>query len=243
MNLYCLVHDSLSHFGADKSYTSLYDAYYWPNMWTKLEKSYIPSCNDCQWNKLRTKPPGPLHLLPIPDECGDSVALNFIGPLPLDHGYDCILLTTYHLGSSIHIIPTHCDSTAEDIALLVFDHWCCENGLLLDWVSDRDKLFMSWLWKTPTKLTGIQLKMLSTYHPLTDGTSERTNKMINQSIHFHGKQNQEEWVCALPHIWFCMMSTINTSTGYSGFQLHLEHSPHLIPPIILASLPAELQCL
>ena len=73
-----------------------------------------------------------------------------------------------------------------------------------------------------------------------DGASERTNKTINQSIHFHVEQNQKGWVCALPHILFYMMNTINASTGYSGFQLHLGHSPHLIPPIIPISLPAEL---
>ena len=182
-NLYHLVHDSLGHFGADKSYASLHDAYYWPNMWTDLENSYVPSFNDCQRNKSRTtKPPGPLHPLPIPDECGDSVTLDFIGPLPLDCRYDCILPMIDCLGSNIHIIPTCCDSTAEDIAFLVFDHWYCKNGLLLDWVSNRDKLFMSWLWKTLAKLTGVQLKMLSSYHPQMDSTSERTNKTINQSI-------------------------------------------------------------
>jgi hypothetical protein len=29
--LFCLVHDMLGHFGADKLYASLQDAYYWPN--------------------------------------------------------------------------------------------------------------------------------------------------------------------------------------------------------------------
>lgn len=155
-------------------------------MWTDLEKSYVPLCNNCQRNKSRTmKPHGPLHPLPIPDKCGDSIALEFIGPFPFDHGCDCILSMTDHLGSNIHIIPTHCNSTAEDITLLVFDHWYCENGLPLNWVSNRDKLFMLWLCKTLGKLTGIQLKMSSAYHPQTDGASERTNKTINQSIHFH----------------------------------------------------------
>lgn len=30
--LFCLAHDTLGHFGADKLYASLWDAYYWPNM-------------------------------------------------------------------------------------------------------------------------------------------------------------------------------------------------------------------
>ena len=31
-NSFHLTHDTLGHFGADKVYTALWDAYYWPNM-------------------------------------------------------------------------------------------------------------------------------------------------------------------------------------------------------------------
>ena len=45
---------------------------------------------------------------------------------------------TDRLGSDVHIIPTTMKAIAEDTALLVFNHWYCENGLPLDFVSDRD---------------------------------------------------------------------------------------------------------
>ena len=68
-NLFQLAHNTLRHFGMDKSYMVLRDSYYWPNMRTDLEKSYIPSCKACQCNKSwTTKAPGPLHPLPVPDE-------------------------------------------------------------------------------------------------------------------------------------------------------------------------------
>ena len=240
-NLFRLAHDTLGHFGADKSYANLRDAYYWPNMRTDLEKSYIPSCSDCQCNKSHTtKPPGPLHPLPIPDKHGDSVALDFVGPLPEDDSYNCILTMTNHLGSDYRLIPTRTDTTAKDIAVLVFDNWYCENVLPSDFVSDWDKLFISRFWKALTRLTGVQLKMSSTYHLQTSGSSERTNKTINQAIRFHVNRNQKGWVRALPRIYFCMMNTINSSTGYSGFQLHLGRSPHVIPPIVPTSLPDNL---
>jgi hypothetical protein len=44
-DLFRLAHDVLGHFGADKSYATLRDAYYWPNMRKDLEKAYIPSCH------------------------------------------------------------------------------------------------------------------------------------------------------------------------------------------------------
>ena len=67
--LFRLAHDTLGHFGADKLYASLRDVYYWPNMRWDLEQAYIPSCAECLRNKSRTtKPSGPLHPLPVPDQ-------------------------------------------------------------------------------------------------------------------------------------------------------------------------------
>ena len=81
-------------------------------------------------------PPGPLHPLPIPDKHGDSVALDFVGPLPEDDGYNCILTMTDHLGSDYRLILTRTDTTAKDVAVLVFNNWYCKNGLPSDFVSD-----------------------------------------------------------------------------------------------------------
>jgi hypothetical protein len=176
-NLFRLAHDTAGHFGADKSYTMLRSCYYWPNMHRDLEKAYIP---DCQRNKSRTtRPVGPLHPLPILENRGDSVAMDFIGPLPLDEGYDCILTMTDRLNSDVRIIPTRINITAEELAVLFFNHWYCENGLPLEIISDCDKLFVSTFWTALHNLTGISLKLSMAFHPQTDGVSERFNKTIN----------------------------------------------------------------
>jgi hypothetical protein len=224
--LFRLAHDTLGHFGADKSYASLRDAYYWPNMCRDLEKAYIPSCPDCLRNKSCTsRPPGPLHPFPVPDGRGQSIAMDFVRPLPPDDGFNCLLMITNHMGSDIRIVPTQTSITAQDLALVFFNHWYCENGLPMDIVCNRDKLFVSHFWKTLMKLTGVKLKMSTTFHPKTDGASERSNKTINQMLHYHVRRNQKGWVAALPCICFQIMNTVNASTGFSGFQLHLGHSP------------------
>lgn len=95
-------HDLLGHFGSDKSYASLQDSYYWPNMCQDLENAYIPTCIECQQNKgLMSKLKGPLHPLAVPDVHGDSVCLDFMGPLPEDEGFNCILTMTDCLGSDM----------------------------------------------------------------------------------------------------------------------------------------------
>ena len=163
-----------------------------------LKHSYIPWCTECLWNKSATKKPaGPLHPLPIPDGCGDSVAMDFIRPLPVDNGFDCILTMTDRLGSDVWIIPTWTDITAKDLATLFFSHWYCKNGLPKDIVSDHNKLFISNFWWTLLKLTGVKLKLSSTYHPGTNRSSEHMNKTINQCICYHVCCNKKGWVQAL----------------------------------------------
>ena len=137
------------------------------------------------------------------------------------------------LSSDIRIVPTHMNISAERFAAQFFDLWYCENGLPLNIVSDRDKLFVSKFWKALTRLTGIKLKMSSTYHPETDGCSECSNKTMIQCLRYLVKCNQTGWVKALPLVRFNIMNTVNSFTGFLPFQLRMGRSPRLIPPLIL----------
>ncbi|OJT13242.1 Transposon Tf2-12 polyprotein [Trametes pubescens] len=230
--IFRLAHDSLGHFGFDKSYEAIRADYFWPKMRTELESLYIPSCDACQCNKGNTrKPAGPLHPLPVPDGRCDSVAIDFIGALPDDGGFNCIATMTDCLGSELRFVPCRTDISAEDFAGIFFQHWYCENGLPLNIVSDRDKLFVSRFWKALHKLMGVKLNMSTAFHPETDGSSERSNKTVVQMLRYHVARNQSSWVRALPLIRFQLMSTVNASTGYTPFHLRHGRSPRVVPPI------------
>lgn len=235
-SLFHLAHDVLGHFGFSKLYGSLQKSFYWPNMQWDLEHAYVPACADCQCNKLTTKKPmGPLHPLPIPDQCGDSVAMDFIGWLLEDEGFNCIVCFTDRLNSNVQIIPTHMDISVEDLAVILFDEWYCENGLLLEIISDSDKLFLSKFWQMLHKLTGVKLKMSTVYHPQSDGASKHSNKTINQCLQYHVEWNQTGWHQALPCVHFDIMNSINASTGFSPFQLHMGRNPRIILPLVFSS--------
>lgn len=231
-SLFQLAHDSLGHFGAAKSYAALRESFYWPNMCRDLEESYIPGCVECCRNKSPTqKLVGPLHSLNVPDGRFKAVALDFVGPLPDDEGFNYLLTITDRLGADIWLIPCNTDLSAERAAVLFFNNWYCENGLLREIISDRDKLFVSRFWSALHKLTGVKLKLSSSFHPQTDGSNERTNKTVIQALRYFVDCNQKGWVKALPHIRFCYMNTVNASTGFSPFQLHLGYSPRTVPAL------------
>jgi len=142
-HLFQLAHNNLGHFRMEKSYANLWDDYYWPNMRRDLAEGYVPGCIDCQRNKGSTKPPGLLHPLPMPDAWFDSAAIDFIGLLPKDEGFDAVVTMTDRLGADIQIIPCNTTTTAKEFAFLFFDRWYCENGCPLKIISDQDKVFVS----------------------------------------------------------------------------------------------------
>ncbi|EEB97857.1 hypothetical protein MPER_02734 [Moniliophthora perniciosa FA553] len=94
-DLFHLAHDVFDHAGPDKAYETLCDSFYWPNMRCDLQRYYIPGCEACARNKSSTsKPFGPAHPLPVPDDRCSSVAMDFVGPLPDENGYNCLLTMT-----------------------------------------------------------------------------------------------------------------------------------------------------
>ena len=231
--IFAMAHDALRHFGFSKTYQSIRDSYFWPNMRTDLEEGCIPSCMDCQRNKsATTKPHSPLHPLPVPDKRCDSIVMDFVGPLPTNDGFDYLLTITDRLGSDLRFMPTTKNVTAEQLAVLFFDIWYCENRLLKEIICDRDKLFISKFWKHLMLLTSIKTKMSTMYHPQTDGVSKRTNKTVEQCLRFHVKRNQKGWRHALPRVHFQMMNTINKSTKLTPFQFRFGKSPCILPALV-----------
>ncbi|KAJ3576874.1 hypothetical protein NP233_g105 [Leucocoprinus birnbaumii] len=237
--LFFLAHDQLGHLGFDKSYANLRDSFFWPNMRSELERAYIPGCEQCQRNKSTThRRPGPLHPLPVPDSRFASVAIDFVSPLPLNSGFNYLATITDCLGTDVKLVLCRDDMSAEDFAQLFLDHWYCNNGCPAEVVSDRDRLFTSRFWDTFTSLLNIKRLMSTSFHPETDGASERTNKTVVQCLHFFIERNQSGWVRALPRVRFNIMNSVNASTGLSGFQLKTGHAPRLLP--LNVTLPVSL---
>jgi hypothetical protein len=172
-NLFHLAYDHLGHFGEEKTYTSLRNKFYWPKMRQDLLHTYVPACSECQCNKSHTKKMlGPLHPLPIPDKCFNSIAINFVSPLPLDGGFNQIVTMIDRLGANVQLAACTTKTTAEEFTNIFFNTWYCENSCPLQIISDRDKLFILRFWKALMKLMDIKHKLSTAYHPETDGTSE-----------------------------------------------------------------------
>ncbi|VDC02328.1 unnamed protein product [Peniophora sp. CBMAI 1063] len=176
-------------------------------MCSDLECSYLLSCNACQRNKSpTTKPVGPLHPHSVPDTCGNSVTIDFNGPLsPFGpENYDFLMTMTNRASCNIHAVPYHKTLTTKGAVHLFFQDWYCENGLPLKIISDHDTRFDNQLWCTFHKLTGITLVMSSSFHTQTNGASEQMNKTLIPAVRHHVDHLQDGWADALPAVRFAI---------------------------------------
>jgi hypothetical protein len=120
--------------------------------------------------------------MPIPTKPWKSIGMDFLGPYPEVRGYDYILVVICRMTNMVHLIPTRMDATARDIAELYVKEVVRLHGLPESIVSDRDAKFMSIFWTELSKMLGQRLLMSSSYHPQTDGSSERAIQTMSQAM-------------------------------------------------------------
>ncbi|SCV70639.1 BQ2448_3401 [Microbotryum intermedium] len=111
-----------------------------------------------------------------------DIAINFVGPLPTNKGFDRVLTITNRLSGYVRLLPARKADTAADVAAHFHEGWHHLFGLPQSIVSDCDKLFTSKFWVALHKRLNVKLQLSSAFHPKTDGHSEKTNKTAFQIL-------------------------------------------------------------
>lgn len=140
-----------------------------------------------------------------------------------------ILVAIDHLTSMVHLAPTKQTYRAKDVAEVMFNLVYKHHGMPSNIVSDRDTLFTSTFWQRLHQLTGVELRMSTSFHPQTDGATERANRTITQMLRQIVLPNQQDWALKLPAIEFALNSACSKTTKYPPFILNYGRLP---PPLI-----------
>ena len=149
--------------------------FWWPGV-TKEIKQYIERCNFCQRNKNHIEQPtGKLMPNSISKKPWTYILADFITKLPLAQGYDLILVVVDRLTKIVHFIPTIERILAKGLARLLRDNVWKLYRLPKSIISDRRPQFMAGLIRELYKILEIESKMSMTFHPQTDGQTERVN--------------------------------------------------------------------
>src|SRR5882724_6339084 len=111
----------------------------------------------------------------VPDHCWQIISVDLIMELPQSQGYDAIMVVLDHLSKQAHVIPMTSDVTASGVAQLFRDHIWKLHGLPEEVISDQGTQVVSSFTCNLSQLLGIKVAALTTYHPQTNGQTERIN--------------------------------------------------------------------
>ncbi|MBW0502742.1 hypothetical protein O181_042457 [Austropuccinia psidii MF-1] len=161
--------------------------------------------------------------------------MDFITQLPLSNNFESILLVVDRFSKMAIFIPTYGIITARELAQIFISHVFSKHGLQVSIVSDRGSLFASSFWNNLCQKLKISINLSTSFHPETDGQTERVNQILEQYIQMYVSYHQEDWHTWLPLAEFAYNNAEHSSKKQSPFftsygrnpsfnSIHISHS-------------------
>ena len=160
----------------------------------KEVKRYVEGCDQYQRMKNRAEMPvGKLRPNQIPEKPWQHILVDFITKLLMSKGHNLILVIYDRFSKISHFVATTEKIMVEGLVRLFRNNVWKLHGLPESVISDRGLQFAARLTKELNKMLGIETKLLTAYHPETDGQTERTNQELEQYLRMYVNHRQNNW--------------------------------------------------
>jgi hypothetical protein len=222
-----LHHDTslAGHPGRFKTQELITRNYWWPRLQADI-RSYVDGCPTCQMTKPHRKaPPAPLSPNAVPTRPWQIVTVDLIGPLPMAHGYDMILVFVDRFTKAAKFQACNSEINSLGFAKHYRDRVFRDHGLSERLIHDRGTQFASQFSRDLCKLLGNKQNISTAYHPQTDGQTERVNQDLEQYLRIFTNFRQDDWDEWLAIAEFSYNDKIHTATGHSPFFLNSGQHP------------------
>ena len=194
---------------------------------------YAKSCKSCEMNKPNNqRAAGLLKSLDIPEYPFQSVSMDFITKLPVTAaGHDTIIVYVCRLTKFVTVVACNETLSAEDFYRFTVDHLISKHGCPESFVSDRDGRFISHFWDTMVDLMQSKKHMSTSFHPQTDGQTERMNRALEETLRHFVCYNQGDWDSHLQMAAFAINNSYHASTQTTPFMLTKGYHPRMPDPV------------
>jgi transposase InsO family protein len=192
------------HSGFLVTYRRIKGLFIWPQM-KQFVRRMVQECIIYQRAKPeRVKYPGLLQPLPVPNYAWEVVSMDFVEGFPKSGRYDVVMVVVDKLSRFAHFIPISHPYTAASIARLFLDNIFKLHSMPLSIISDRDRIFTSTFWTELFRLAGTKLCLSSSYHPQTDGATERVNQSLEAYLRCFAQTCPRQWAqwLSLAEYWY-----------------------------------------
>ncbi|GJT04431.1 putative reverse transcriptase domain-containing protein [Tanacetum coccineum] len=126
------------------------------------------------------------------------------------------------LTKSAHFLPMREDYKMERLARLYFNEIVAKHGVPISIISNRDSRFTSRLWQSMQEALETRLDMSTTYHPRTDGQSERTIQTLEDMLRGCVLDFGGSWDVHLPLVEFSYNNSYHSSVRCAPFEALYE---------------------
>ncbi|MBW0519546.1 hypothetical protein O181_059261 [Austropuccinia psidii MF-1] len=212
-------HDSLlaGHPGQEKTLKLIKRVSYWAGM-NKFIKDHLSSFQQCSRNKnIDHKKFGLLKPLSIPSGPWNSLSMDCNTHLLLLNNFYSILVAVDRFSKMAIFIPTYGSVTSLDLAHIFISHVFSKHGLPVSIVSDRGSLFVSSFLTNLCQQLKISRDLSSSFHPETDGPTERVNQILEQYLWMYFSYHQDDKHTWIPLAEFAYNNAEYSSTKKSPF--------------------------
>jgi hypothetical protein len=213
------------HSGFPVTYRRMKSLFAWKGMKSSVAE-FVKSCPVCQQAKPdRAKSPGLLQPLPAPEGAWHTISLDFVEGLPLSGAANCILVVVDKFTKYGHFIPLKHPFSALPVAKLFIDHVYKLYGMSSVIISDWGRIFTSNLWVELFSLANVQLHMSSSYHPQSDGQTERVNQCMETFLRCYVNACPKKWLWWLPLAEYWYNTSHHSALGCAPFEVLYGHPP------------------
>jgi hypothetical protein len=200
-------------------YTDMKKLFFWVGMKRDV-LHFFAKCLECQQVKSNHHHLiGLLQLHDVPMSKWEVIYMDFVVGLSLtSHRQNAILVIVDKLTKSAHFIPVRDTYDVTDVEHMFVSEVICLHRIPKKIISDRDSRFTSRFWTSLESTLGTQLNLRTTYHPETDGKTERVNQVMEDMLRMYVMDNQTHWEKDLPLVEFAYNNSFHSSIGMRPYE-------------------------
>ncbi|KAL2246233.1 UNVERIFIED_CONTAM: Transposon Ty3-G Gag-Pol polyprotein [Sesamum indicum] len=207
------------HPGTAKMYRNLRPYYWWQTM-KKDVAEFVAKCMTCQQVKAEHQAPaGKLRPLSIPEWKWEKITMDFVVGLPRTfRKHDAIWVIVDRLTKSAHFLSVRITDSLDKLAGLYISEIVRLHGMPISIVSNRDPRFTSRFRESLQRALGTKLHFSTTFHPQTDGQSERTIHTLEDMMRACTMEFKGNWDDHLPLMEFAYINSFYTGIGMAPYE-------------------------